>query len=173
MPVCYPSFFLLLLLLLLLRLPPSSSALTLTLTLILSTTPSTTNLSLKDIITNIPSPLPPMFPVFTRTMPVALAGGLVDPLLEPLGPPLLAGVLALPPRGTLLLLDAVLLRRRKVVLAVFHGALVGPQARVGRWEDGAQRFRHGVECHNKRCQIEGDACGSFVGFPDQKGLLPR
>ena len=104
-------------------------------------------------------------------LPELLASDRVLSLMEP--PRLELNPMGLPllPPSALRLFDAVLLLGGEVVLALFHGALVGAQAGVGRGDDGAESVGEVVEGDDEGRDVEGDAGGARVGFPDEGGLV--
>jgi hypothetical protein len=61
----------------------------------------------------------------------------------------------------------VLLVGGQVVFAVFHGTLVGAQARVGGRQMGPQAIGDGVEGQDERGEVEGDAGRARVGLPEE------
>ena len=132
----------------------------------------------KDLLQPLALPRPPTLrhilpniPILVVKFPKLLASnrvlGLVEPLrleLDAVGLPLLAP-------GALGLFDAVLLFRSEIVLALFHGALIRTQAGVGRGDDWAETVREIVEGDDEGRDVEGDAGGARVSFPDESGLV--
>ena len=115
--------------------------------------------------------LMPHLPILVVKIPVLLSRRLAPALRKPPGHKLLSVRLSLPPRRTLLLLDAVLLRSRKVVLAVFHRALIRAETRIGKREHRAEFLIDGIERDDERREVERDTRWTRVSLPDEESLV--
>jgi hypothetical protein len=91
--------------------------------------------------------------------------------MEPPGLKLNAMSLPLLTPSALRLFDAVLLLSGEIVLALFHSALIGAQAGVGRGDDGAQAVGEVVESDDEGRDVEWNPGRARVGFPDKGGLI--
>lgn len=115
--------------------------------------------------------LVPHLPILVVKIPVLLSRRLAPALRKPPGDKLLSVGLSLPPRRTLLLLDAVLLRSRKVVLAVFHRALIRTETRIGEREHRAEFLIDSIERNDEWREIERDTRWTCVSLPDEESLV--
>lgn len=131
---------------------------------------SMTMVRLENILRPAPIPSLSASPVLAIMSPELFAGDGASITGKPLRLIQFAARLTLSPLGALLLLDAVLLRRGEVVLAVFHGALVGTQAGISGRKVLLQPLGQGVQGDDEGGQVEWYAGRAGVSLPDQECL---
>lgn len=100
--------------------------------------------------------------------PVLLTCDLASALCEPPRTELYSVCLSLSPGRALLLFYTVLFCGGKVVLTVFHGALIRPESSVRGCHDRAQLVGDGVKGYAEWSKVERNTCWTLVALPDQE-----
>ena len=102
---------------------------------------------------------------------VFLTSRFTPALAEPPGYEFFAFSFSLSAGCSLLLFYPILLCSRKIVLSVFHGALIGAETRVCWGNNRAKLVGNVVKGHDERSKVERYTCWALVSLPDKESLV--